>query len=201
MSQSETRAFKKKNNPSSLLMILLGKFIYSTSNLLFRQKHCSIYSNFDYCILFLLCKYQIKFSSVENIFHDLINSLDCKLFPSLYIHIDTEFSKYIYIQCVPRKGFGEFGSAVCVQRDRNIVYIVSLSADLADPNPFRDTHSIISSTFDKLISNAFKKSRILKYFLHLHNLSTKEKKHRFKTIEYVHAKTQEFFRVIWWFYL
>ena len=112
--------------------------------MLFRQKHCSIYSNFDYCILFLLCKYQIKFSSVENIFHDLINSLDCKLFPSLYSHIDTEFSKYIYIQCVPRKGFGEFGSAVCAQRDRNIVYIVSLSADLADPNPFRDTHSIIS---------------------------------------------------------
>ena len=37
------------------------------------------------------------------------------------------------IKCVPRRGFG---SAVCVQRDRQIVHIVSQSADL---NPFRGT--------------------------------------------------------------
>ena len=41
-----------------------------------------------------------------------------------------------YIQCVPRKWFG---SAVCIQRDSEIVYIVSLSAD---PNYFRRTVGI-----------------------------------------------------------
>ena len=51
-------------------------------------------------------------------------------------------SQRILVQCVPRKGFGNFETAVCVQSDRYIVYIVSLSADLADPNPFRGTHCI-----------------------------------------------------------
>ena len=41
-----------------------------------------------------------------------------------------------YLQCVTRKGFG---SAVCVQRDRKIVHIVSQSAD---PNHFRGTTAI-----------------------------------------------------------
>ena len=36
---------------------------------------------------------------------------------------------------VPRKGFVNFGIAVCVQWDRWIVYIVSLRAD---PDPFHD---------------------------------------------------------------
>ena len=34
------------------------------------------------------------------------------------------------------KGLGKFGTAVCVQKNRQIVYIVSLSTALADPNSF-----------------------------------------------------------------
>ena len=44
---------------------------------------------------------------------------------------------------MPRKGFGNFGTYVCVQSDRWIMYIVSLSADLADPNPGRDTYDYL----------------------------------------------------------
>ena len=52
------------------------------------------------------------------------------------------------VQRVPRKGFGNFGTAVFVQWDRHIVYdIVSLSADLADPKPFRGTNCILTVNF------------------------------------------------------
>ena len=40
---------------------------------------------------------------------------------------------------MPQKEFENFGAVVLVQRDRWMVNIVSLSTDLADPNPFRGT--------------------------------------------------------------
>ena len=45
-----------------------------------------------------------------------------------------------YLQCVPRKGFGEVGSAVC---DTIIHYIsIPLTADPNSPNLFRGIHCI-----------------------------------------------------------
>ena len=59
------------------------------------------------------------------------------------IHITRKIN-YI-VQCVPQKGFGGLGSAVCVQRDRWIVYnIVSQTAGANSPNPFRGIHCILN---------------------------------------------------------
>ena len=60
------------------------------------------------------------------------NEIEIKRRLTILRHIFFFFS-ISFIKCVPRRGFG---SAVCVQRDRQIVHIVSQSADL---NPFRGT--------------------------------------------------------------
>ena len=45
------------------------------------------------------------------------------------ILLDETIVLWLLVQCVPRKGFGIVGTAVCVLRDRKKVYIVSQTAD------------------------------------------------------------------------
>ena len=57
---------------------------------------------------------------------------------------------------MPRKGFGDFGTQLFVFR-RIDICIVSLSADLADPHPFRkkQTRSRGDPVYHEKDSNAF----------------------------------------------
>ena len=64
----------------------------------------------------------------------------CILSRSFYCSEKSCFD--LHIPGCPQKGFGELGSAVCVQRDRYIEYIVSKTADLTSVNQFQGQHPI-----------------------------------------------------------
>ena len=90
---------------------------------------------------------------------------------------------------MPQKGFGNFPTDFCVQWDRWIVYIVSLSADLAEPNPFWGTHGIVDHLLNNFQVNfwsgwLFHKGRHQKYVVRWNMFRGRGKKHNFICLSY-----------------